>query len=174
MNPFLYNLDNFDHIIAKLDYNGEDLYEIEQKEANNIDENDLKLNEIIYNKIDLSSYAKQLKGELFLTIEMKERLKIIITILKDSKLFDQNQPIIQLPNLCLTPFDERRFEFDDSICSLKLINRIETVDKYLNIITNKPILYIYGLKGIGKIIYYLSNGCKINANAGQISSNLYK
>ena len=121
----------------------------------------------------LNEYKNRLSSKPVTTIrQIKERYKLLVEIMKPMQLddskklvgFDWDNDVIQLPNLCLTPFDNERFKFDKETKLITIINRKEAenesyvYDTYLNQLnTTQQIIYLYGLKGIGKsfIIYLM-------------------
>ena len=143
-------------------------------EENIFDENvDKTLSKISYKPLELDIDQQNILGEPIKgnLKEMIKKYSCLIVILNKIKL-NMQQPIIQLPNLCLMSIDDKRFNFDDKTKLITMINRskyesdseiddknfindftqteLTTVDSLLEIIRNKKLLYLSGMKGIGK------------------------
>ena len=108
----------------------------------------------------------ELRKEIINIKDIVNRYKHLIDILTRNSKSSSTQNIIQLPNLCLTPFDSNRFKFDEQNL-IKIINRSEIMidqnekvyiaEKLVEKIQNENLVYLHGLKGIGKsyIIYQM-------------------
>jgi hypothetical protein len=126
-------------------------------ESQAFDEDDKLLNKIEYQPLILDvDKASKLRDSWEEVIDMQMRYGVVIDILKTNPI-DWNKEIIQLPNLCLTKIDRDRFKFDKNTHLITIINRTNIVDEYLNFIEKGDLLYLNGLKGIGKsfIIYQM-------------------
>jgi len=155
MNEFYYKIGDLKSFSIEKCSSETPIKTIKVNESQSSEENDIVLNKIQYQPLILEAdKTSKLKESWEQEVHMQMKYGVIIETLK---IIDWNQQIIQLPNLCLTKIDKDRFKFDPNTRLITMINRKNIVDECVSFIQNQDLLYLYGLKGIGKsfIIYQM-------------------